>query len=1407
MSSSRDSRPNGTEGGPATASEPRPAEAPARSRSAWFYMWTLGGGFLLLIVLLAAGLLLYASTPQFANIVRKKIITVLQDSTGGRVELHSFHWNLWHLAIQADDLTIHGLEGPGETPYVHVDRLYIQAEVLAFLRPQVGLSRLEAEHPVFHLIVYPDGSTNQPRPKSKPQSNQSLGDTIFDLKIRRVEINRGVAILNQRSVPFNLAARDLGAVVTYLPASDHYLGRVQAADLRLQGGSAPALNSTLALEVEVARNAAQIRSLHFSSGGSHLEASGAVQNFAEPAWRLAARGNIDLREVAALTGVDGLRQGAASLNLTGEGSGSTRFSLGGDLRIVDGGYRDNYVVLSGVNATTHLLINPTEIALEGVKGSLREGGSVDATLRIAHWNKGAATSPETPLRPIRGKPVSAVQPAFTIQAVIHAVRLPTVLRAVAVRQFQNLGFDTAATGAVDIAWTGPADDLTVSAGLQLTAPRFPVAGELPLSGMVDAKYFQRNGTVEIRRFEAHTLSTSAGVSGSLAVYPITRSSALQVDLSTTSLGEFDRVLTDLGLTLNGRSGVAALPVQLHGQAEFNGTAGGSLMDPDIKGHLTAANFSLDLSAFGPTAPSSALSGTLSRPSPGPLAGASVRSIHWDHVDAVGEYSSALISVQQASLVAGGARVDLHGTVAGHPISRGRSAFDDFSRIEATANIHQAPLTDLLAIVGQSLPITGTVSLQMHAGGTLGDLNGGGNLAVLGGEMANEPYRSISADLSFAGHSLNLVKLTLLQQGGAVVANGTYDLRKKNFLANLDGTNFELARFRHLQTPSFPVTGSLKFDAHASGSFTSPSVLLGIHLSNLTLGGEPAGGIEAVANTQSGIAHFTAHSAGVTTRIELSGQTALHDDFQTQAKLVFSEFDIDPFLRIMKVQNLTGHSLIAGRVELAGPAREPKRFSGDAEIDRLALTMENVTLGSEGPLRASFRDGVVRVTQAHIVGPDTNMTITGAANVMGKRDLNLRASGSVNMRLAETLDPDINSSGHVDFNVEAAGTLTKPSLTGQVRLTNVAMALNDVSTGISRLNGTLVFDQDRLEVQQLVGTTGGGQLKLAGFITYQNGIYGDLTATGKDIRIRYSGISATADTTLHLQGSQANMLFSGNVVITRFIIGPNLDFAAFTAPPAAAPPPSLNAPSNRVRLDIRVTSAPQLDFQNSYAQLAGSVDLRIRGTVAQPALLGRINITEGTANFAGTTYQLQHGEIYFTNPVRIEPVIDIDATTRIQEYDVTVGLHGSTAHLTPTFRSEPPLPQADVISLLALGRTQQDQQIYSQDQEQAGVNSTTNALLGGALNATVSSRVQKLFGVGSVKIDPTYLANLGNSTARITVQQNISRNVELTYATNVNATAEQLIQAQVNLTANISILAIRDESDVFSVVLKVHRRLR
>jgi translocation and assembly module TamB len=1367
--------------------------------SAWGWIWRVGGTLLLLLVLVIAGLLFYASTPHFANIVRQKVVTVLEDATGGRVEIQSLRWNLRHLAVEVDGLTIHGLESRGELPYAHVDRLYARAKILSFVDARLGLDLLEVDRPAIHLIIYPDGHTNQPTPKAKQSSNGPAVQTIFDLQARRVEVHNGVALVNDRSIPFQLAANDLGVVITYEPATKHYVGEIACSDINAQKGKSAVVRSKLDLSVEAAPDAVDIKGLHFTTGKTSLEASGSLTHFAQPQWKLSASGPVELAELTGLGVVDGFRRGSVNLAVTAHGTGANEYVIDGNAKVINTSYAIEYFWIDGVNATTHLHITPSEISLPDLVARPRQGGIVYAALRFLNWSA-PDSLPKTP-----GAQV------LNIRARVRGVLLTTVLESVVPPHYRNLGFDTAGEGNVSVDWTGSPDDLTVAAVLAMSVPDKPTPGLLPLSGTVDAKYFQRGGKVQINQLEAHSPATTLKVSGLLGVYPVERPSDLTIHLVNHNLGEFDHVLKALDLGVNGKPGISGLPIQLHGDATFDGVGTGSLVDPAFKGHLNAKQFSssflLPALSSKPQQPAQPSAEPVALPAADSTPGGTPTSIFWDELDTNASYSSSLISVDHATLIRDKTVIHASGQLEAHRINRRRVAFDDQATINANAQVQNASLTDLLSLVGQDFPVTGTLNLQAHAGGMLGNLNGGGNLTLLGGTIEGQPYHSLTAAVTLAGQDINLTKLTLLQDGGTVEGNGTYSLKTKQFLGNLDGSNFELAHFPQPKDPRLAVAGAVKFDAHASGTFDSFSVLAGLHMRNLVLGGQPAGALEVIAHTQGSTAYFTAQNSLATAQLKVSGQTQLHDNFDTRANAVLTNLNVAPFLRALHVQSVSGNSAIGGTINVAGPLRQPKQFNGDAEINQFAVTLQGIALQAEGPIRASLQEGVLHLTQAHITGPDTNLSLTGTAALMGTQALDITGNGSVNMKLAQTFDPDITSSGHVDFNVEAGGTLTKPSFSGRMHLTNVALALNDLPNGISKLNGDLIFDQNRLQVQNMVGTTGGGQLKFGGFLAYQQGLYGDFTATGKDIRVRYAGISATTDTTLHLLGSQNNMTLSGSVQITRFIIGPNVDFASFAPSPAANVPPDPNAPSSHVRLDIHVFSAPQLDFQNSYAQLAGSVDLRIRGTVAQPAILGRINITDGTANFAGTTYRLQHGQIFFTNPVMIQPFIDIDATTRVEEYDVTIGLHGNLNQLTPTFRSEPPLAQADVISLLALGRTQEEQALYSQQEQSIGSDSTTNALLGGALNAAVGSRVQKLFGGGSVKIDPTYVGTVGSSSARITVQQNISRNVQVTYATNVNATAQQLIQAQVDITQSVSVVALRDESGVFSLVLKVHKRYR
>jgi len=1382
-------------------------------------------GFVLLALgaLLIGGVMWYASTPQFENRVRQRVIAILEGATGGRVELGAFRWRLLRLEFEADNLTIHGLEPAGQVPYAHIDRLFVRVKIISFFRTKVGLNYLEADHPVIHLIVYPDGSTNQPHPKTESTSNKSVTDTLFDLQVNRTELNNGLAIVDQQATPFDLAANNLGIKLQYVapplghPTQDLYQGSIHIEDLTAQRGVSSPVHSKLDLQVQLERNAATLQSFNLQTGPSTLAGRLALQNFADPQWKGSLNGSVDVRLVEAFVSIPGLDKGNVELQLTGQGTMNT-FTVDGQSKVTGGAYHTGTIHLAGVNATTALHLNENELTLTNSQAKLAEGGTVDGTLRIVNWSGSAPPVPEKPqAAPGRRGPPQAQannKQQGTIRAHISDMTVASIMSIVAPPRDANLGFATFANGAVNLDWKGDSSNFVMDAKLALTAPQQPRPGEVPLNGTVDAQYMNGSGTVNIRSFTAQTPGMQIQVNGALGVYPLTRASQVNVELTTSKLAEFDRTLKTLGLAAQGKTGVQAIPIALHGQAAFHGTVTRSILTPDVRGHLTATNFDVVYSTpqLAPLAqPASAQ--PIVQPANhnvGPAATATEHTIHWDSLEADAEYAPELISVHQASLVHGASTIHASGTLHAHQLTHHQLAFDEDSALSLDASIRSAALSDILQTVGQSLPVTGTVNLDLHASGQFDNLSGGGHLAVQGGDIYGEPYRSLNTDLRFAVREIVATHLVYLQDGGKVQGEGGYNLSTEMAHFTAQGTDFDLARFKTLQNTKYPISGLLAFEAHGNGTVKEPNLEAKLHLTHLNLAEASTGFIDVNVHTQSDQLQMDLNGHMTNAVFQGNGQVQLSGDYQAKGHVTVSNLDVEPLLQTFNVLGVRAHSSIAGAINVAGPLKQPRNLGGDATIDQFSLSLANVPLKTEGPLHATLMNGRLHLDPFHVVGDDTDLHAQGSIGLFaGSRDLDLHGRGSINMKLAQTLDSDITASGHVDFNVDAVGTFQRPSLTGQVKFTNVAMALQDFPNGLSQMTGTLQFDQDRLDVKSLTAVSGGGKLQLGGFVTYQQGLYGDLTATAKDVRIRYpQGVSSMADAKLRLQGTQSALLLSGNVTITRFVIGGDLDLAALTSSAGTVSlPPDPNAPSSHLRLDIHIVSAPQLDFQNSYAKLAGDVDLRLRGTLAQPSLLGHIAITEGSASFAGTKYELQRGDIYFSNPVRIEPLIDLTATAHVEDYDITIGLNGTSSKLQPTFRSEPPLSEQDIFALLAVGRTQEEQQIYSMQQQQAGVNSTADALLGGALNATVSSRIEKLFGGGSVKIDPNYVTGTGNSSARITVEQQVAKNATLTYATNINSTAEQFIQGQVNLTRDLSVIAVRDENGVFSLIFKIRRRYK
>ncbi len=370
-------------------------------------------------------------------------------------------------------------------------------------------------------------------------------------------------------------------------------------------------------------------------------------------------------------------------------------------------------------------------------------------------------------------------------------------------------------------------------------------------------------------------------------------------------------------------------------------------------------------------------------------------------------------------------------------------------------------------------------------------------------------------------------------------------------------------------------------------------------------------------------------------------------------------------------------------------------------------------------------------------------------------------------------------------------------------------------------GSITFDRNHATIEKLTAETGGGTVSFTGSLDFGAALDSGtalvyrLRAEARSVRVRLpQDLSTTFDANLRLTGATDASTLSGTVTLNRASFNPRSDLGALLAE-ASAPTPVPTTPNEYLRgmqFDVRIESASNFQVETSLTRnVEAEVDLRMRGSPIRPVLLGTISINQGEVQVFGTKYTINRGDIRFLNPVRIEPTVDMDLETKLRGITVDVTLSGPPNNLKMNWSSDPPLQQSEIIALLTTGRDPS----LALNQTAPGVSqsggssfaSAGTGLVGQALNAQISSRFQRFFGAARVKIDPTLTGVDNLPQARLTWEQQVSKNITLTYITNLNRTQEQLIQMQVDLDKNWSVILVRDPNGLIGGDLQFRKRFK
>ncbi len=497
----------------------------------------------------------------------------------------------------------------------------------------------------------------------------------------------------------------------------------------------------------------------------------------------------------------------------------------------------------------------------------------------------------------------------------------------------------------------------------------------------------------------------------------------------------------------------------------------------------------------------------------------------------------------------------------------------------------------------------------------------------------------------------------------------------------------------------------------------------------------------------------------------------------------------------------GGGKVSVELEAAADSLELEAVTARLVVPEIGLEIRELELQQAEPIALALTKGALSIESFHMAGPRTDLRVTGGADLTGDPAIDVQIEGEADMGVVGYLVEDVSMSGPAALRAAVSGPLADPRLEGTFTLSEGAFSYPSPRLDSQALEIAVRFDSERVEIEKLTGKLNGGDLAVNGGLVYKDG------PRDVDVKIKAQGVfldfpegmRTLSNTDLRFHSIEDDLVrLDGGITIEDGSFRERLDLQSqvltfFSGGSAMSfdqePDPFLS----RVRYGVDIDSANPILVDNNLAKLEAGLDLQLVGTYYRPSLLGRVRLEEGgEVTLAENRYIIDNGLIEFTNETRIRPLLNLQARTRVAAYDIILRALGSGDDIDTNLTSDPPLPEPDVISLLLTGRT-------LEQARDSGLNIAREqamSYLAGSLGGRLGSAAEDSLGLTQVRIEPNLISAEGDPSARLTLGQRITRQLNLIYSMNLTDSADQIFVTEYDVTRRFQTKGVKQSDNSY-----------
>jgi translocation and assembly module TamB len=1285
-----------------------------------------------LIVLILVGAYAVLRSQGFERYVISKLVQSTNEATGGHTEIRKFSFEPSTLTANLYGVTVRGKEASTDAPLLHADRLMVRMRLQTLLHGKLTFQELLVDHPVVHLRVNAQGQSNLPQP---PPSTSKSQTNVFDLAVAHALLSNGEIYADDQAVPLNADLYNLKADFHFDPASTRYLGSIAYDRGQVAYLEHPPLSHSFNASLGIAPDRFVIDSAVLKVGGSRASIRVQVADFAH----LRADGQYEiLLHGNDLNGISPQVTPAGDVSL----KGTLRYQAADNQPLL------KTLLLNGdISSEAFTASSPDgRFELRRLSGTYALSNGIFQTRDLKAETLGGNLSADIHVEHLDTQPVSRIHAAMhnlSLQAAQHSLRN---------QQANQVAVLSRADGTLDAYSAGTMASSTLHAVLRLREEgRKPqsATSAIPVTGLVDVSYDGRSEQLALRHTTLNIPSAALTADGQLSRHSNVRVNAHVDDLKQLAM---------LASAIRGTT-ESQLP-DVAGSAVLNANIQGPMQAPHLSGDLQAQNLQVQGSEWS----------------------RATVNFHADPAQFVIDHGT-LASAHQGS-ASFNASVGLRrwSYLASNPVS-------------GKLSVQQLSIADLERLANANYPFEGNLSGDISIHGTQLDPMGSGSLKVTNGRAYGEPIDKITADFNGANGSVTS-KVHVASNAGVINAQLGYTPKSKAYTFHLDAPTLTLQKVHAVQSRNLGLNGVLSASGDGKGTIDDPQLTATVQLTKLEMRKRSYSDVKADLHVAQHRADVTLHSQLEQAAIQAHGTVDLRGNNQADLQVDTGTIAVGPLLAAYTTvpEGFDGQVELHGT--LKGPLKDKTHLEGSLTVPIFRAHYQSIEIGVAQPMRARFSRSILTIDPTEIRGTGTSLRIEGNLPFEGKAPATLAAKGTIDAQMVRIVQPDLRSAGLVTLDIRSSGSGKTWGTQGQIHLQNIAVSTPDAPMSIDKLNGTLDVTGEKVQISQVTAQIGGGEVNLGGSVTYRPKIEFNVAVKANSVRFRYpEGVRTQLGGNLALVGTTQAATLNGRVLVESLSFTPDFDLSKL-GDQFEGNVPSEPGFTDNIKLQVAVQSTGSLSATSSQLSLEGRLNLQAIGTVANPVIIGRTDLTGGELFYRNVRYKLQRGVITFDDPNETHPVMNVAVTTTVEQYNLTLNVRGSLDKLTTSYMSEPPLATADIINLLARGRTTEESNAASQ---------STDALVASQAASQVSSSVQKFAGLSSLQIDPLFGGNSRNPSARVAIQQRVTKNFLFTFSTDVSQPGEEIVQGDYQVTKRWSVSVSRDELGGVSVDGRYHTR--